>query len=66
MATTKRTRAKDQARNEETPVLRGVVNPRAGINPRRPVRRPQLANPVTGNSIPPLPANRSQNPRGGF
>lgn len=61
---TKRATNAAKARNEETKVLRGVRNPASRINPRRPINRPHLADPVSG--YPMMPANLSQNPRGGF
>lgn len=62
---TKRARAAATARNEEPKILRAVVNPAGHVNPRRPVNRPKVAEPVTGSPIVGS-VTLSQNPRGGF
>lgn len=63
---TKRSRNRATARDEEEPqFLRGVVNPGAFVNPRRPINRPRHADPVSGS--PTVAAvTLTQNPRGGY
>lgn len=62
---TKRAQAKATARDEEPQFLRGVVNPASRVNPRRPILRPHVAEPVSGNPIVGS-VTLSQNPRGGY
>lgn len=62
---TKRVQNQATARNEEPQFQRAVPNPAGYVNPRRPVNRPKVAEPVTGNPIVGS-VTLSQNPRGGF